>query len=67
MWGSAQNMVGSARIWWGMEKYCRNRIKFLRSQNRDCISEIMGVGTAFLRSHDQVCTPEITGMALEIN
>ena len=28
----------------------RNRIKFMISRNRDCISDITGVGTAFLRS-----------------
>ena len=41
-----------------------NRIKFLISRNRDCISNITGVGTAFPRSRDWVCTSEITEMAL---
>ena len=41
-----------------------NKIKFLISWNQDCISDITGVGTAFLRSRDRVCTPEITGMVL---
>ena len=41
-----------------------NRIKFLISRNRDCISDITGVGTAFPGSRDQVCTPEISGMVL---
>ena len=41
-----------------------NRINFLISRNRDCISDIMGVDTAFPRSRNRVCTPEITGMVL---
>ena len=41
-----------------------NRIKFSISWNRDCISDITGVGTAFPRSRDRVCTPEISGMVL---
>ena len=41
-----------------------NRIKFLISRNRDCISNIMGVGTTFPESRDRVCTPEISGMVL---
>ena len=41
-----------------------NRIKFLISWNRDCISDITGVGTAFPRSRDRVCTSEITETAL---
>ena len=42
----------------------RNRIKFLISRNRDFISDITGVSTAFPRSRDRVCTPKITGMVL---
>ena len=41
-----------------------NRIKFLISQNHNCISDIMGFCTTFLRSWDWVCTPEIMGMVL---
>ena len=41
-----------------------NRIKFSISRNRDCISDITGVGTAFPRSQDRVCTSEITETAL---
>ena len=42
----------------------RNRIKILISWNRDCISDITGVGTAFPKSRDRVCTSEITETAL---
>ena len=42
----------------------RNRIKILISWNRDCISNITGVGAAFPRSRDQVCISKITETAL---
>ena len=42
----------------------RNRIKFMISRNRDCISDITRVSTTFPKSQDWVCTPEITGMVL---